>query len=83
VDLFERADRAIAEARALHETHRFILWWLLMRPALNARHTSLLLDELDDPVQHTAVRSNDADLAALARLAMTMWLAQVDPVHSA
>jgi len=44
-ELHERADRAIKEARELRENHCFILSWLLMRPALKVRRTSLLLDE--------------------------------------
>ena len=83
-ELYERADRAIVEARKLREDYCFIRGWLLARPAPNARHTSLLLHEDAVLSQRAATQLNDAELAAaLAEWATAMWLTQVNPVHSA
>jgi hypothetical protein len=97
-ELYQRGDRAIEEAHKLHEDYWFIVSWLVTRPALNARHTSLV-NESGNDVQHAASLSNDAiggaarqpsggrdreiKLAALARETLARWLAEVHPVHSA
>ena len=97
-ELYQRGDRAIEEAHKLREDHRFIMSWLLTRPAHNARHTSLV-NENGNNLEHAASLLNDAvgvaarprsggrgreiKLAAIARETLARWLAEIDPVHSA
>ena len=97
-ELYQRGDRAIEEAHKLREDHRFIVSWLLTRPAPHARHTSLLHQNRND-VQHSAsllneaiggaarppsdARNREIKLAAVARETLARWLAEIDPVHSA
>ena len=76
-ELYERGDRAIEEARKLHEDYCFIRQWLLTRPAPNARHTSLMLHENAELAQHAAMQLNDAaHAAALAQWAIVIWRAK-------
>jgi hypothetical protein len=97
-ELYQRGDRAIEEAHKLRDDYCFIVSLLQMRPAPNARHTSLLHENGDD-VQQAASLLNDAiggaagplsgrrdreiKLAAFARETLARWLAEIDPVHSA
>ena len=97
-ELYQRGDRAVEEARKLREDYCFIVSWLRMRPAPNARHTSQLHENGND-VQQAASLLNDAiggaalplsggrdreiKLAAFARETLARWLAGIDPVHSA
>jgi hypothetical protein len=41
-ELYHRARRAINETRKLAEDHRFIMSWVQMRPARNARFAPVL-----------------------------------------
>jgi hypothetical protein len=98
VELYQRGDRAIEEAHKLREDHRFIVLWLLTRPAPNARYTSLVNENGND-LEHAASLLNDAvggvarplggggdreiKLAAFARETLARWLAEINPVHSA
>ena len=98
VELYQRGDRAIEEEHKLHEDYRFIVSWLHMRPAPNARR-ALLLHENRNDLQHSASLLNDTiggaartpsggrdreiKLAALARETLARWLAEINPVHSA
>src|SRR6516225_9614411 len=91
VELYQRGDRAIEEAHKLREDYRFIVSWLLTRPAPNARHTSPLHENGND-VQHAASLLNNAiggaarplsssrdreiKLAAFACEALARWLAK-------
>jgi hypothetical protein len=95
-ELYQRADRAIEEARKLHEDYCFIVSCRFTRPARNARHTSLLCENGNDE-EHATPPLNDAirgaarlpvggrdreiKLAAFARETLARWLAEIDPVH--
>ena len=96
-ELYQRGDRAIEEAHKLHEDYCVIVSRLHMRPAPDARHTSLLHENGND-AQHASLlndaiggaarppsggRDREIKLAAFARETLARWLAEIDPVHSA
>src|SRR5215472_1077201 len=61
-ELYQRGDRAVEEARKLREDYCFIVSWLRMRPAPNARHTSQLHENGNDAQLHE--NGNDVQQAA-------------------
>ena len=87
-ELYQRGDRAIEEAHKLHEDYCVIVSRLHMRPAPDARHTSLLHENGNDAIEgagHPPSRGRDREikLAVFARETLARWLAEINPVHSA